>query len=83
LEVLAVENHRLCFDIAQILSVFLGFFFNKTWDYIVIWIDVFSNTKKIDFYSEFYVHFLCEFCVVLDYDEMNCNLVSGVLYNVF
>jgi hypothetical protein len=22
--------------------------------------------------------FLCEFLVVLDYDEMNCNIVSGV-----
>ncbi len=46
MEVLAVENHRLCFDIAQTLSVVLGFFFNKTWDYIVIWIDVFSNIEK-------------------------------------
>ncbi len=26
LEVLAVRNHKLCFDIAQILSVVLGFF---------------------------------------------------------
>jgi hypothetical protein len=25
---------------------------------------------------------LCEFFVVLDYDEMNCNLVYGVFYNV-
>jgi hypothetical protein len=39
--------------------------------------------KNIDFYGEFYVHFLCEFFVMLDYDEMNCNLVSRVLYNVF
>ncbi len=23
-----------------------GIFFNKTWDYVVIWIGVFSNTKK-------------------------------------
>ncbi len=29
LEVLAVENHRLCFDITQILSVVLGFFPTK------------------------------------------------------
>jgi len=27
--------------------------------------------------------FLCEFSVALDYDEMNCNFVSGVFYNVF
>jgi len=26
---------------------------------------------------------LGEFFVVLEYDEMNCNLVSGVFYNVF
>jgi hypothetical protein len=39
--------------------------------------------KNIDFYNEFYVHFLCEFFVVLDYDEMNCNIVLEVFYNVF
>jgi hypothetical protein len=52
---------------------FFGIFFNKTWDYVVVWIHVFSNTKKIDFYSEFYVHFLCEFFIVSNYDDMNCN----------
>jgi hypothetical protein len=26
---------------------------------------------------------LCEFYVVLKYDEMNCNIISGVFYNVF
>ncbi len=31
--------------------------------------------RSIDFYSEFFV--------VLDYDKMNCDLVSGVFYNVF
>jgi len=41
-----VENHTLCFDIAHILNVVLGFFFNKTWDYIVFWIGAFSNIKK-------------------------------------
>jgi hypothetical protein len=39
--------------------------------------------RSTDFYNEFYVHLLCKFSVVLDYDEMNCNLVSGVFYNVF
>ncbi len=39
--------------------------------------------KNIDFYNEFSIHLLFEFFVVLDYDEMNCNLVSRVLYNVF
>jgi hypothetical protein len=41
-----VENLNLCFDIAQILSVVLGFFKNKTWDYVVIRIHVFNNTNK-------------------------------------
>jgi hypothetical protein len=35
------------------------------------------------FYNEFYVHRLCEFSVVSNYDEMNCNIISGVFYNVF
>jgi hypothetical protein len=39
--------------------------------------------RNTDFYSEFYVHILCEFSIVLDYDEMICNLVFGVFYNVF
>jgi hypothetical protein len=25
---------------------------------------------------------LCEFSIVLEYDEMNCNIVYGVFYNV-
>jgi hypothetical protein len=37
---------------------------------------------NINFYSEYYVQLLCEFFVVLNYDEMNCNIVSGVFYNV-
>jgi hypothetical protein len=39
--------------------------------------------RRIDFYRELYVHLLCELFGVSDYDEMNCNLVSGVFYNVF
>jgi len=39
--------------------------------------------RSTNFYNEFYVHLLCEFSVVLDYDEMNCNLVSRVFLNVF
>jgi hypothetical protein len=38
--------------------------------------------RSIDFYNEFYVHLSCGFLVVLDYDEMNCNLVFGIFYNV-
>jgi hypothetical protein len=26
---------------------------------------------------------MCEFFITSNYDEMNCNLVSGVFYNVF
>jgi hypothetical protein len=58
------------------LSVVLDFLKNKTWDYAVIWIHVSIIQRSIDFYYEFYVHLLCEFFVVLDYDDMNCNLVS-------
>ncbi len=39
--------------------------------------------RSVDFYSEFYVHLLCEFFVVLDYDEMNFKKKFGVFYNVF
>jgi hypothetical protein len=39
--------------------------------------------KNIDFYSEFYVHFLCGFPVVLEYNEMNCNLIFGIFYDAF
>jgi hypothetical protein len=38
--------------------------------------------KSIDFYNEFYVQLLCEFSIVLDYDEMNSTFVSGIFYNV-
>jgi hypothetical protein len=31
-----------------------------------------------NFYSEFYLHLLCEFFIVLNYDEMNYNLISGI-----
>jgi len=39
--------------------------------------------RSIDFYSEFHVHLLCEFHVVLDYDEMKCNHVSIFFIDVF
>ncbi len=39
--------------------------------------------RSTNFYNEFYVHFLCEFFVVSDYDEMNNNLIYGFFYNVF
>ncbi len=83
LQVFAVENHRLYFDIAQILSVFLDFF-QQNMGLCYNLDSCFSAIQiSIDFYSEFYVHLLCEFFVVLDYDEMNCNIVFGVFYNVF
>jgi hypothetical protein len=39
--------------------------------------------RSTNFYGQFYVHLLCDFFVVLEYDEMNCDMVSGVFYNVF
>jgi hypothetical protein len=30
----------------------------------------------------FMLKLLCEFAVVSEYDEMNCNFVFGVFYNV-
>jgi hypothetical protein len=39
--------------------------------------------RSTDFYGEFYVHLLCEFSIVLGYDEMNCNIIFGIFYNVF
>ncbi len=39
------KHHKLCFDITHLKCCF-GSFFNKTWDHIVIWIHVFSNTNK-------------------------------------
>jgi hypothetical protein len=65
-----------------ILSVFLDFF-NKTWDHVVIWVHIFNNTDSTYFYSEFYVHLLCEFSIVSDYDEMNCNIIFRVFKMYF
>ncbi len=39
--------------------------------------------KNIDFYNEFYVQLLCEFSIMLNYDEMNYTIVFRVIYNVF
>jgi hypothetical protein len=60
-----------------------GIFFNKTWDYTIIWIHVFSNTKKHILLQWIRCSSFVWIFVVLDYDEMNCNLVFGVFYNVF
>jgi hypothetical protein len=35
------------------------------------------------FYNEFYVHIFVWIVLVWEYDEMKCNLVSGIFYNVF
>jgi hypothetical protein len=59
--------------------VFIWIFFNKTGDYVIIWIHVLVIQRITNFYNEFYIHLLCEFFVVLNYDEMNCNLISRVL----
>jgi len=39
--------------------------------------------KNTNFCNEFMFISLCEFFVVLKYDEINCNNVFGVFYNVF
>ncbi len=39
--------------------------------------------RSTNFYSQFYVHLLCDFFGVSEYDEMNCDLVSRVFYNLF
>ncbi len=57
-------------------------FFNKTWDSVVIWIHVF-NKKKHKLLQWIYVHLLCEFSIVSDYDEMNCNIVYGVFFTMY
>jgi hypothetical protein len=31
-----------------------------------------------NFYNEVYIHLLCEFFIVLDYDEMNCKFFFRV-----
>jgi hypothetical protein len=64
------------------VCVCLWFFYNKSWDYVVIWIHFLVIQISIGFYNEIYVHLSCEFFVVLDYDEMNCNFVFKVFYNV-
>jgi hypothetical protein len=39
--------------------------------------------RSTNFYREFYVHLLCGFLVVLDCEEMNCNLVSAIFIMYF
>jgi hypothetical protein len=80
LEVFAIENHKLYFDIAKILNVVLGFSLTKhviTLKFGFMFSTVQRNTN---FYNEFYVDLLCEFFVVLDYDEMNWNIVSRIIF---
>ncbi len=39
--------------------------------------------RSTNFYNEFYVHLLCGFPIMLDYNEMNCNLVSRFFYMMY
>jgi hypothetical protein len=58
-------------------------FFNKTWNYVIIlkmFLVIQINTYL---YSEVYIDHLCEFFVISNYDEMNCNIISTVFYKVF
>jgi len=63
--------------------VLFWIFFNKTWNYAKICINFLNNIEKHNFYSEFYVHLLCEFFVVSDYDEMNCNFIFWSFFTMY
>jgi hypothetical protein len=39
--------------------------------------------RSTNFYNGFYVHLLCGFLVVLNYDEINCNFVFGIFIMYF
>jgi hypothetical protein len=39
--------------------------------------------RSTNFYNEFNVHLLCDFFVVLDYDEMNCNIIFGGFFIMY
>jgi hypothetical protein len=38
--------------------------------------------RSIDFYTEFYVRIVVWIVLLWEYDEMKCNLVFRVFYNV-
>jgi hypothetical protein len=60
-----------------------GIFFNKTWDFVVILIHVYNNIKKHILLQWILCSYCCVNCLVWEYDEMKCNIVFGVFYNVF
>ncbi len=37
--------------------------------------------RSTNFYCEFYLHLLCGFLIMLNYDGMNYNIVFGIFYN--
>jgi hypothetical protein len=39
--------------------------------------------KSVDFCNDFMFMLWCEFFIVSKFDEINCNIISGILYNVF
>ncbi len=39
--------------------------------------------RSINFYNEFYVHIVVWIVIVLEYDEMKCNIVFGVFKMYF
>jgi hypothetical protein len=67
-----VENHKFCFDKLQNLFIVFFSFLHKTWNFIII---------MVQFAIMFII--LCEFLIVSKFDEINCNIIFGVFYNVF
>jgi hypothetical protein len=62
---------------------YFGIFFSKTWNYAIILRDVFSNIEKHKLLQWILCSSLCEFFVVLDYDEMNYNIVYKVFFTMY
>ncbi len=75
-----VKNHKLYFDITQILNVVLGFSSTKRGITLKFEFMLSIIQRSTNFYNEFYVDLLCEFFIVLDYGEMNWNIVSRVIF---
>jgi hypothetical protein len=61
----------------------LGFFFNKTWNFVIIFIYVYSIIEKHKILQWILCSYCFVNCLVWKYDEMKCNMVSRVFYNVF
>ncbi len=77
-----IKNHRFCFDIPQMLVVVLISFQQNIKFYCNS--DSILVIQKITYFCNDFMFMLwCEFFVISKFDEINCNVISGVLYNVF